>query len=972
MDKNEYKICADEIRALIKEKQYKEAVELADTINWKNVVNAGMLCTISDLYKICKRFEDSRDVLYLAYQRNPSGRMILYSLCELSIKLGDVVNAVEYYKEFVQVAPKDSGKYVLKYKLYTAQEVGLDERIAVLEELQQYECKEKWMYELAYLYHMNGYGEKCVEECNQIVIYFGEGKYVIKALELKALHEPLSYEQDNLYKRLTSPKENEILVKEMDVSKYNTIDLQKELANSMAEVWFDDTQAKEALEAEREAAKKEAEAAIRAEQERKAAEEAMRVAEAERLEREKREAEKAKAEENLSKQESSEDDGVVEFKKMDFLGETKVFNVREIEESLKKEAISRTVVPNRGFDEMREVMPRSVENSAIVFRSYDDMVSMEGDGQISFNVPEQEVIDKQITGQISIADVMAEFERMKNASEKKWRDDMRRKVIQQTNVIFKDFDENAKNGYLEELESQVIESPRVELTKEEEEALIGENLMPITAEEEEPDEILFDDTKPLNHHFEDDESDSDTAPSIEVVPAMNIPVSNPAEIIHIKEPEVMQEEDTAPSHDVHEIIIEETEDETPEEDPTPEELFFDRTPFVEEREIETMTDSEVSGPEPEAEDNTAILPKRDEIDDYFMRFAEAGEERDRLDAMANFETQSYEADENTVEEITEDIEEEVIGEIENIEEEVIEETEESTEEVIEETEENTEEVIEETEECEKEIAEEPEVVEEGEPETGVSGLTLEQEERFESFIQSEEGLSDIKDAIGKISMEAGKGNAFIGSEDSDSSVELAIALIKELFTREGPGIKVGKTKASSLNAKSADALEETLTKQYGCAVIVQDANELRPETLAVIEKVLNTPNERMFMAFTSTSRGKHKFLMNNGGILPNFDISIDIEAMSDKELAAYARAYAYRKEFSIDEMGMLALHTRIEEKQSNNHCVTVTEVKGIIDEAIAKATKKSPKHFIATLVGNRYDDNDMIVLKEKDFAKGRE
>ncbi|MBP5454626.1 MAG: hypothetical protein J6Y09_08505 [Lachnospiraceae bacterium] len=201
-----------------------------------------MLCTISDLYKMCKRFEDSRDVLMLAYQRNPGGRMILYSLCELSIKLGDVVNAIEYYKEFVAVAPRDTGRFVLKYKLYTAQEVGLEERIGVLEELQQYECKEKWMYELAYLYHMMGYGDKCVEECDQIVIYFGEGKYVIKALELKALHQPLSAEQDVIYRRLTDPKANEVLVKDMDVSKFNTIDLQKELANSLAEVLYDDTQ----------------------------------------------------------------------------------------------------------------------------------------------------------------------------------------------------------------------------------------------------------------------------------------------------------------------------------------------------------------------------------------------------------------------------------------------------------------------------------------------------------------------------------------------------------------------------------------------------------------------------------------------------------------------------------------------------------------------------------------------------------
>ena len=149
MDKFDYKVRIDEIEGLIKDKKYKEAVEIADTIDWRNVRNSMMLCSISDLYKKCGRFEDSRDILLIAYQRNPGGRMILYSLCELSIKLGDVLNAIEYFKEFTQVAPRDTGRFVLKYKLYTAQEVGLDERIGILEDLQKYECKERWMYELA-------------------------------------------------------------------------------------------------------------------------------------------------------------------------------------------------------------------------------------------------------------------------------------------------------------------------------------------------------------------------------------------------------------------------------------------------------------------------------------------------------------------------------------------------------------------------------------------------------------------------------------------------------------------------------------------------------------------------------------------------------------------------------------------------------------------------------------------------------
>ena len=161
MDKYEYKIRSEEIKELIAQKEYVEAAEIADTIDWRRVKSVMMLCTISDLYKINRRFEDSRNLLLLAYDRHPGGRSIVYSLCELSIKMGDFVMAVEYYKEFVQVAPKDSGRYILQYKLYEAQDVSLEERIAVLEELKARDYTEKWAYELAYLYHRIGLGINC-------------------------------------------------------------------------------------------------------------------------------------------------------------------------------------------------------------------------------------------------------------------------------------------------------------------------------------------------------------------------------------------------------------------------------------------------------------------------------------------------------------------------------------------------------------------------------------------------------------------------------------------------------------------------------------------------------------------------------------------------------------------------------------------------------------------------------------------
>ena len=283
MDKYEYKVRADEIKSLIAEGDYAEAVKIADTIDWRRVKSVMMLCTISDLYKINRRYEDSRDILLLAYEKHTGGRAIVYSLCELSIKLEEYVQAIEYYKEFVQLAPKDSGRYVLQYKLYEAQEVSLEERIAVLEEFKKKDYREKWAYELAYLYHRVGLESKCVEECDEMFLWFGDGRYVLKALELKQLHQPLTEEQQQKYEQmkhtggiieadivtegkaireeaeketedeeddefskaqnvLTDPTQelpgkelDDIQVKTVDVSQYNTINLQRELAESMKE-----------------------------------------------------------------------------------------------------------------------------------------------------------------------------------------------------------------------------------------------------------------------------------------------------------------------------------------------------------------------------------------------------------------------------------------------------------------------------------------------------------------------------------------------------------------------------------------------------------------------------------------------------------------------------------------------------------------------------------------------------------------
>jgi hypothetical protein len=204
VDKYEYKVRSEEISKLIDEEKYAEAAKIADTIDWKRVKSSTMLLKISALYGVNKRNEDSRDILLLAYDRYPTNRSVVYSLCDVSIELDDIVSALEYLKQYAKIAPDDSGVYVLHYRILETQDANLDERIELLEALKAKDYQVEWVYELAYLYHRAGYITKCVETCDELILWIGDGPYVMKAMELKALHVPLSEKQQAKYNFMLS------------------------------------------------------------------------------------------------------------------------------------------------------------------------------------------------------------------------------------------------------------------------------------------------------------------------------------------------------------------------------------------------------------------------------------------------------------------------------------------------------------------------------------------------------------------------------------------------------------------------------------------------------------------------------------------------------------------------------------------------------------------------------------------------
>ena len=209
MNKYELKVTVTEIDSLIGRRRFKEAAEVADSVDWRKVRNVRTLCRVSDVYKINKRYDDSKKILELAYVKNPYARQIIFSLCELELKLGNYVRALQLYNEYINVAPRDADRFVLQYKLYKAQNVSVNERIAVLEELARHDMRDRWAFELARLYLEAGERTLCASQCDEIIAFFGEGRYVLKALELKASFTELTVKQKSLYRRMTGQEEEE-------------------------------------------------------------------------------------------------------------------------------------------------------------------------------------------------------------------------------------------------------------------------------------------------------------------------------------------------------------------------------------------------------------------------------------------------------------------------------------------------------------------------------------------------------------------------------------------------------------------------------------------------------------------------------------------------------------------------------------------------------------------------------------------
>ena len=360
MDKYEYKLKLDQMKSAFAEGNYHMAEELADSINWKRVRNANSLIKAGEVYETAERYDDAKEMFLLAYERSPIGRMIVYRLAELAIHVGNYDEAMEYYEEFVEMAPNDSLKFVLKYKIYKAKGESLAEQIQILEDLKEQEYIEEWAYELAYLYHQAGMSEKCVEACDELILWFGDGAYVEKALELKMLYQPLTKQQEEKYRQFRQKRDGVVEVRPndmlnsgeivsevvkipqvtMNASRFNTVNLQNELAKNMQQI-MDATEKEEV------------------------------------------------------------NDSMDAIKKM--VEEIPYLQLPHESEEQKEEKY--------GHIETDEEIDGSLKIN------FKEMLAEDSDGQISLYVPKDPMVERQITGQMSIQEVLEEWEKTKRAAE---------------------------------------------------------------------------------------------------------------------------------------------------------------------------------------------------------------------------------------------------------------------------------------------------------------------------------------------------------------------------------------------------------------------------------------------------------------------------------------------------------------------------------------------------------------------------
>ena len=814
MDKYEYKLKLDEIKNLMAKKQYTEAAEIADSINWRKVRNVNALMKAGDIYAQIGRYDEAKEILLMAYDRSPIGRMIIYKLAEIAIKTKEFDEAQEYYDEFVEIAPHDNLKYILRYEMNKAKGAGLDVLIQILEELKEQEYTEKWAFELAYLYHQAGRSEECINACDELILWFGDGPYVEKALELKMLYQPLNRAQEDKYRQFKQRKDGIVEVRPEDylesgeiikepvqikpvttnAEKFNTVNLQEELARSMQQI--------------------------------------MNATEKEEV---------ADTMQGIKK--------IVE--------EIPYLQLPQDEEAQKE----------RFAD-----IPTDEEIDGSLKINFQEMLGEDYDGQMRMVVPEKSALEAQITGQMSIQDILEEWEKTKRAAEKALQEAEQQKLESAKAKAL------AEAGDIMERLADVI--PQLDAGLTSKELLEKEYLGKLP--EEEAGQLVANMNDILQQQID---SISQANAKIDELLAAGVPGQSG--------------EAAAGAADAMEIPEGEGIAAADEEEPAGTEEMTELSPEEELPEIALPDDiaEEVAATEAEEVSDAAeeVLPK--------------------IQLEPEAETEDAKPEEKLPEIAEPDSDEDNIGERKPI-----------------------------------------------------THLSKEQKAIFTYFVPVSGMEPQICQAMeGSIEhLEKGikGGNILIQGARGSGKTVLATALVKAIQNEIGkPGKRVGKIDAVSLNQKN---IPELLKKVAGGCLIIEKIGGISRETAVKLSLALEADDTGILVIAEDTREGITKAMGRDESFARRFTEKITLPIFTSDELVSFAKSYAHELTYEIDEMAVLALYNRISNIQRLDRATTLTEVKEIVDEAIANSEKFSIKKVFFS---KKYKDDDYVILHEKDFEE---
>lgn len=860
MDKYEYNLKLDQIKSLSSEENYVGAAEIADTINWNKIKNINTLVKAGEIYEKAERYDDARDILLMAYDRSPIGRMIIYRLAEVAIKMGDYDAATEYYDEFVEIAPHDDLRYVLKYSIKKGQGASYDELIEILEEFKEQEYTEEWAYELAYLYHKAGKTEKCIEACDELILWFGDGPYVERALELKMLYQPLTKGQEEKYRKFRFEHEGKTQIDaaemtkagelahdtvtipqvEVNQEKFNTVNLQKEIAKGMQQI--------------------------------------------------------------------------IDAKEKGEVADT-MDNIKKIVDEIPYLKLPKEEEEKSSLQDTQHIATDE-EIDGSLKHNFQEMLGEDSDGQISMVMKEKTQLEHQITGQMSIQDVLDDWEKTRRAAE----------------------------AALYEADQQKLESAKARALQEAGDIMERLNdVIPKLDAGVTPKELL-------EEQYLQSQSTTEL-PKIDFKPI----IQNSNVVDAVKEEEFDNE-------------IDEIEPEIePEEFDIPDEEFEEASEMDEDTknisdDIPDISDEEYQdGSVEEHQDGSDEEHQDGSVEEYQDGSVEEYEQKDTIDS-----------DDNVISRVQDAIKKQVDEKFNHVNDFI-------GEEVSKLTADNPEierkiEMAKTRKIPEIQIPEDLGIDEEAIVESKkLEQLTDEQKSIFSYFIPVK-GMEDqlcrayngVMEHFAKKET-AKTGNLIIQGAPGCGKTVLATSFIKVLQKGgEQPAGKIGKIDASALNKKD---VQQLVRKVAGGCLIIERAGDINKSTAQSLSYIMEHDITGTLYILEDTSKGIKKALAADAEFAEKFTERISVPIFTNDELVSFALSYSSELGYKIDEMAILALHNRISNIERLDQATTLTEVKEIVDEAIDREAHGGLKKAISILTAKRYTEDDKIVLTENYFEQ---